>query len=221
VTWYLSRDQVRQLDRQAIEDFGLPDILLMENAGRAAADFITRLGLDGLFLICCGKGNNGGDGFVIARHLDIQGIPVALLLAADPDELQGAAGVNYRIVKSSGISLQATKDANVFRSKAAQAACIVDGLFGTGLTGAVRPPLDDVIRAINDSNRPVVAIDIPSGLDCDSGFPLGATIRATHTITFVAHKKGFAEPGSKAWTGEVHVAGIGAPRLLLERFGGP
>ena len=90
----------------------------------------------------------------------------------------------------------------------------MDALFGTGLTGAVRPPFDAIIAAINASGRPVLAVDIPSGLDCDTGLSLGATIRAAHTVTFVAEKVGFANPAARQWLGQVHVVDIGAPRVL-------
>lgn len=96
---------------------------------------------------------------------------------------------------------------------------IVDALFGTGLVGPVSPPFDAVVAAINASPAPVLAVDIPSGLDCDTGLPLGPTVRADHTVTFVAHKAGFEEPSSREWTGEVHVTDIGAPRRLLREYG--
>jgi len=93
----------------------------------------------------------------------------------------------------------------------------VDALFGTGLTGAVRPPFDQVIPAINPGPARVLAIDLPSGLDCDTGLPLGPTVRAQHTATFVAEKKGFTEPAAREWLGQVHVIDIGAPRHLLDQ----
>jgi len=191
----------------------------MENAGRDAADVLIGLGICGLVTICCGKGNNGGDGFVIARHLDNRGFAVHVLLFAKPDELTGDAAINYRIIAKSGLPITTYPDASFSDSdlatKLSQSACIVDGLFGTGLTGPVRPPFERVIAAINASKARVLAADIPSGLDCDTGQPLGPTVRADHTVTFVARKKGFANPAAKEWTGEVHVADIGAPRVVL------
>src|SRR5262249_28103155 len=97
---------------------------------------------------------------------------------------------------------------------------IVDALFGTGLTRALGPPFDEVVAAVNASGRPVLSVDLPSGLDCDTGKPLGPTIRATHTATFVAHKKGFLAPDAAPWTGEVHVIDIGAPKNLLDEYRG-
>src|SRR6516225_3600010 len=96
---FLSRSEVREVDRRAIEDFGVPGVVLMENAGRGTAELIRALGVTGRVVICCGKGNNGGDGFVIARHLDNWKVPVRLLLFAQPQELAGDALVNYRIIR--------------------------------------------------------------------------------------------------------------------------
>ena len=94
----------------------------------------------------------------------------------------------------------------------------MDALFGTGLTRPLGPPYDELVAQVNASGNPVLAVDLPSGLDCDSGEPLGPTIRASHTATFVAPKKGFLNPRSRNWTGEVHVIGIGAPRKLVDEF---
>jgi NAD(P)H-hydrate epimerase len=215
---FLSRDEVRAVDRRAIEEFGVPGVVLMENAGRGAAELLLALGIHGRVAICCGKGNNGGDGLVIARHLDNYGVPVSVLLFARPEELTGDAAINQRIVAASGLPLVvhagSTVDLEAVRRELAGAEWVVDALFGTGLTGTVRPPLDGVIAAINDSGSRVLAVDIPSGLDCDTGQPLGPTVRAHRTATFVAPKKGFAAPSARAWLGQVHVLPIGAPRSL-------
>jgi NAD(P)H-hydrate epimerase len=219
---FLSREQVRALDRRAIEEFGVPGVVLMENAGRGAAELLLSLDAHGPVVVCCGKGNNGGDGFVIARHLDNRGLPVRVELFAKPEELEGDAAVNYRIVARSGLRIDTHAgtaiDLKMLQQELAAAEWVVDALFGTGLRGPVRPPLDQVIAAINASGRRVLAVDIPSGLDCDTGRPLGPTVRAAHTATFVAQKTGFAEPAAAEWLGQVHVLDIGAPRRLLESF---
>jgi NAD(P)H-hydrate epimerase len=216
---FLSREQVRAIDRRAIEEFGVPGVVLMENAGRGAAEVLLSLGARGPVVVCCGKGNNGGDGFVIARHLDNRTVPVRVLLFARSEELTGDAALNYEIVRRSGIPNDVRGDQPVdgdaLRRDFAAAEWVVDALFGTGLAGAVRPPFDAVIGAINASGAKVLAVDIPSGLDCDTGEPLGATVRAQHTVTFVALKKGFAQPAAREWVGEVHVADIGAPRAAI------
>jgi NAD(P)H-hydrate epimerase len=219
---YLSREEVRALDRRAIEEFGVPGVVLMENAGRGAADVLMSLGCKGPVVICCGKGNNGGDGFVIARHLNNQNIRVRVVLFAHPDKLTGDAAINYQIIARSGLPIlvhagEELKQ-NVLDTELADAEWVVDGLFGTGLTGPVKNPYDMVIAAINQCKARVLAVDIPSGLDCDSGKPLGPTVHAEHTVTFVAEKKGFANAEAKKWTGQIHVVGIGAPRRVLETW---
>lgn len=219
---YLSREEVRTLDRRAIEEFGVPGMVLMENAGRGAAEVLISLGCRGPVIICCGKGNNGGDGFVIARHLDNRDIPVRVLLFAHADQLTGDAAVNYHIITRSGLDITVHANEmlkqNVVEGDLANVEWVVDALFGTGLTGPVRRPYDDVIAAINHSQARVLAVDIPSGLDCDTGQPLGPTVRAEHTVSFVAEKKGFANSEAKPWLGLVHIVDIGAPRKLLEEL---
>jgi NAD(P)H-hydrate epimerase len=215
----LSRDECRELDRRAIHDVGIPGVVLMENAGRGVAELLRSLGVSGTVLVCCGKGNNGGDGFVVARHLDNAAVPVRILLFARPEDLAGDAAINYRIAARSGLSIavhaDSPGDAEAVRQEIGGADWVVDALFGTGLTGPVRPPFDAVIAAINAGPARVLAVDIASGLDCDTGQPLGPTVRAHHTATLAANKKGFAEPAARPWTGEVHVVDIGLPRCLL------
>jgi NAD(P)H-hydrate epimerase len=217
---HLSRDEVRELDRRAIEEYGVPGVVLMENAGRGAAELLCSLGVQGPVVICCGKGNNGGDGLVIARHLDNQHIPTKVLLFGKAEELAGDAAVNYRIIAKAGLPLESMEirplDGEKLRRELAAASWVVDALFGTGLTGPVRPPFDEVIAAINNCSARVLAVDIPSGLDCDSGQSQGPTVRADHTATFVGWKKGFANATAQEWLGRVHVVDIGIPRRLVE-----
>jgi NAD(P)H-hydrate epimerase len=211
----LTREQVRALDRRAIDEFGIPGVVLMENAGRGAAEVLRRLGIHGRVVICCGKGNNGGDGFVIARHMAIHEVSVRILLFCAPGELSGDAAINQRIAAKLKLPLEVfagpAPDLKAVERELAAAEWVVDALFGTGLGGAVRPPLDRVIEAINASRTRVLAVDIPSGLDCDTGRPLGATVRAEHTVTFAAPKAGFTNPEARAWLGQVHLADIGVP----------
>jgi NAD(P)H-hydrate epimerase len=220
--WILSREQVRSIDRRALEEYGVPGVVLMENAGRGAADLLRQLGVRGRVVICCGKGNNGGDGYVIARHLDSAGIDVRVLLFCRPEELTGDAAINYQIIARSRLPIavhaDASLDQDAIRAALAGAEWVVDALFGTGLSGPVRAPFDRVIEIINASGARVFAADIPSGLDCDTGRPLGPTVRAQHTATFVALKKGLVEETAKEWLGQVHVVDIGAPRALLEQY---
>ena len=229
----LTRQQVREVDRRAIEEYGMSGLVLMENAGRGVADKLCEWlanrvagagpkgspGDSPLTVICCGKGNNGGDGFVVARHLDLRGWPIKVLLLANPAELTGDAAANYRILEKSDLHVEVFTDlldSKRLDRSLASADWIVDALLGTGATGDPRPPYDQAIARINASGKPVVAIDLPSGLDCDTGQPAKTTIRAAHTCTFVAAKPGFFAPGAKQFTGEVHVLDIGAPRKLIE-----
>lgn len=212
----LSRDQARALDRRAMDEFGVPGIVLMENAGRGIADLIRQLGVQGPVVICCGRGNNGGDGFVIARHLDNAHLPVRVVLAARPEELTGDAAINYRIIARSGPPIQVLADAEKLPTQLTDAAWIIDALFGTGLAGPLRPPFDRIVESINATNAKVLAVDIPSGLDCDTGQPMGTTIRAHHTATIAALKRGFTQPAALPWLGQVHIIDMGMPRRILE-----
>jgi NAD(P)H-hydrate epimerase len=215
----LSRNEVRDLDRRAIEEYGVPGVVLMENAGKGCADLLQALGARGPIVICCGKGNNGGDGFVIARHLDNNRVAVRVLLFARASNLAGDAAINYRIIAKSGLPIvdlgTMPLDHERLSAELAMAEWIVDALFGTGLSGPVQPPFDQVIAAINGAHAKILAVDIPSGLDCDTGQPLGAAIRADHTATLVALKKGFTSSSAQEWLGKVHVVPIGIPRTLL------
>jgi len=214
---FLSRSQVRDLDRRAIDELGVPGVVLMENAGRGAAELLVSLGIHGRVLICCGKGNNGGDGFVIARHLAHRGVNVQVLLSAPQEELSGDALINLTILERGQYPFQILTNSLVgLHEELARSEWVVDALFGTGLSGPVRPPFDRIIEAINARASHVLAVDIPSGLDCDTGNPLGATIRAEHTATFVAPKVGFANPAAAPYVGLVHVVDIGLPCILLE-----
>jgi NAD(P)H-hydrate epimerase len=219
----LTRDEVRAIDRRAIEELGLPGIVLMENAGRGAAELLIELRIDGPVIVVAGKGNNGGDGFVIARHLAIRGFDARVLLFADPRELAGDSLTNYRVLSAAGMPIRycAGADSAGWKDELRLGSWIVDALLGTGTRGSVREPIGAVIEQINASGVRVLAVDLPSGLDCDTGQPLGPCVRAAHTATFVAPKRGFDAPGAAAFTGQVHVIDIGVPRCLLEAFVSP
>jgi NAD(P)H-hydrate epimerase len=220
----LSREQVRQVDRRAIDEYGMSGLVLMENAGRGVVQTMLAVGVEGPVVVCCGKGNNGGDGFVIARHLDNHGKSVRVLLFADPQELQGDAAANWRIVEKMRISFEVfDKQITVERllPRLAPADWIVDALLGTGVTGEPRPPYNVAIRAINRAVKKVVAVDLPSGLDCDTGVAAQDTIVADRTCTFVAVKPGFLVAGADRFTGRVHVIDIGVPHRLIQEIAGP
>jgi NAD(P)H-hydrate epimerase len=213
----LTREQSRAVDWLAVEQYGMSGLVLMENAGRGCAELLLELGIAGRVAICCGGGNNGGDGFVIARHLENAGVEVEIGLFADEGKLTGDAAANLRIVRAAGTPLRILsgqpEETDGFLKGADW---IVDALLGTGVAAPVRDPLAGVIAAINRQQTRVLAIDLPSGLDCDTGQPWGACVRATQTATMVALKQGFVTAGE--FTGEVHVIGIGIPRRLLTAF---
>jgi len=221
----LSREEVRGIDRRAADECGMPTLILMENAGRGAAAWLRdRLATSAdRVVIACGPGNNGGDGGVVARHLDAWGIPVRVVWFAEPGRLRGDAAAQWTIVEKSGIQQSAWDDSVADASPRldalfAGADWVVDALLGTGLTRPVEGTLRNVIEAINRSGKPVLALDLPSGLDADSGQPLGNAVRATATATFVAPKLGFGSPEARNYTGEVVIIEIGAPRRILEPY---
>jgi NAD(P)H-hydrate epimerase len=216
----LTREQCRQVDRRAIEHYGIPGLVLMENAGRGVADGICRLFSPQPVLICCGKGNNAGDGFVIARHLELRGYPVRVLTWANAEELAGDAGKNYEILRrASRVPIHlfgSGHDAARLDEELGWAAVIVDALLGTGARGAPKPPLDAVIAQLNSVPPPRIAVDLPSGLDCDSGEPAQPTIRAQHTFTLLAAKPGFFTPPARKYIGELHLCDIGVPPKVID-----
>ncbi|MEK7468203.1 MAG: NAD(P)H-hydrate epimerase [Planctomycetota bacterium] len=205
--------EMRALEKRAIEETGIPAAVLMENAGRAVAEEALRMAASGLIVVVCGRGNNGGDGFVAARLLDSGGAPVRVV-ALEPARLEGDALANYRALRFSGAEVRSIGAAWIeeFRSALSGAVLVVDALFGTGLSGPLREPWPAVIDAVNACGAPVLAVDIPSGLDGDTGQPLGTAVRATKTVTMHATKSGFEN--GRAFTGEVVVADIGIPKSL-------
>ncbi len=214
-----SRDETREFDRHAIEDLGIPGTVLMENAGRQIADVARDMikdVADPTVLILAGRGNNGGDGFVVARHLAMDGVRADVVLLASREQVRGEAATNLEILEKMGFEVRVLdgppeRIVAEFEPLPAAADLVVDGLLGTGTRGEIREPYAGVINAVNAAGKPVLAIDIPSGLDCDTGRPLGPTIRATRTVTMAALKAGFEQPGAAEYTGEVILADIGVP----------
>ena len=213
----LTRAQVREIDRRAIEEYHIPGIVLMENAARGVVEVALRMIRqvnDSFVLILCGGGNNGGDGLAIARHLHNRGANVVVLPVGEP-HYAGDAMANWNIVRAMKIN---TRPIGLQIESLLEQGCdlVVDAMFGTGLAKPVRPPFDMMIEKCNQCPAPILAVDLPSGLDCDTGEPLGACVRATRTVTFVAEKAGFVNPKSREYTGEITVADIGCPRELIE-----
>jgi len=220
VTVTLNRDQSRLIDRLAIDEFGMTGLVLMENAGRGCVDKLIELGVDGPVIICCGKGNNAGDGFVMARHLQIRGYQVEVMLAAGPQHLRGDALADFQILEKYKVfmrEMSSDEDQSGFIKFFKEADWIVDALLGTGASGEPRPPIGRLIQLVNAQDARRMAIDIPSGLDCDSGKAANNTFRADHTCTLVAAKPGLLLPESRPYVGQLHVVDIGVPRELIDR----
>jgi NAD(P)H-hydrate epimerase len=209
----MTGSQVRAVDAWAISTMGISGVVLMENAGSRAAEIILQRlrGRAGKRVsIFCGAGNNGGDGYVIARHLYNAGCCVKILICADPAKIKGDALINLRIIEKMQLDIETIDPADPAPvQRACDSDMIVDAIFGTGLAGELRDNYIKLIENINDLDAAVVAVDIPSGLDCDEGKPLGAAIKAAATVTFVAAKKGFKEESAKDYTGDIYVASIG------------
>lgn len=215
----LSRQQVRAIDQRAIHELGIPGTVLMENAGRGCVNALLAAGCRGPVVVSCGKGNNGGDGFVIARQLDEAGIAVRVLLFADPAGLRGDALANYEIATRCRLPIERIHDhvtASELDAQFHDADWLVDALLGTGATGNPKQPYALAIERGNLASARRLAIDLPSGLDCDTGEPGSPTFRADLTCTFVAAKQGFANPAARPFLGRVEVVPIGVPRFLIE-----
>ena len=215
----LTRAQVRAVDARAVAEFGIPSLVLMENAGRGAAEWLAdQLEPASRVLLLCGPGNNGGDGGVVARHQDLRGVPTRVVWFGTPAHFSADARTQFQILSRAGFEpVVEPGPVSVDRLTAwlHEADWVVDALLGTGLSRAVEGPIRLVIEAMNSSGKPILALDLPSGLDADLGLPLGIAVRATATVTFVAPKIGFAAPGAADYTGPVHVAHIGVPRSVL------
>ncbi|MBI4007666.1 MAG: NAD(P)H-hydrate epimerase, partial [Planctomycetes bacterium] len=222
-------EEMRELDRRAIEDYGIPSIILMENAGRDVALEVLKMlkkPEEAKVAILCGKGNNGGDGFVVGRHLYNNGVTVDVYLTAKISTVlsDGDAETNLKILLNMGFNVKeiCTADVGAIHELPLQIipqlskySVIVDALFGTGLTGAVREPIKSLIEGVNTLNVPIVAVDIPSGLDCNTGEVLGAAIKATKTVTLCCPKVGFFHNAGPSCVGELVTVDIGIPRTLI------
>ena len=216
-----STAQVRALDAYAIGTLGIPGYTLMKRAGEAALRYLrTRFPVAHRIVIVCGAGNNGGDGYVLARFAHAAGLTVTTLAASSPDTLRGDARQAYEDLHTSGVEVLPYAP-----ERLAAGEVIVDALLGTGLQGPAREDVARVIRDINGSGRPVLAVDVPSGLDSDTGVPLGDTVRADCTVTFVGLKTGLFIGNGPEFAGtvffddlEIDPQQAGAPPARLGRI---
>jgi ADP-dependent NAD(P)H-hydrate dehydratase / NAD(P)H-hydrate epimerase len=218
----LTAQQMGDVDRLTTEQFGMPSLLLMENAGRSVVDELQKALpriRSSRILVLCGHGNNGGDGFVVARQLAMRGARAEVLLLADPGRLKGDALINWNIVKASGPAVRIVPepaDAVALLRRGRRFDVVVDALFGTGLSHPVGPGFSEVIEWVNsESGAFVAAIDIPSGIMADSSEVSGPAVKAALTVTFSALKLSLVVPPAADWAGKVVVAPIGSPDVLV------
>jgi NAD(P)H-hydrate epimerase len=251
----LSRAQMRAFDKFAIESCHVPGMILMENAGRGAADVLSAMigesrrglrrdasraaqgrravvpirhvrapgqpadyPLDARVVIVCGTGNNGGDGFVVARHLIARGAEVTVVLTGRSEKVTGEARINHdAFVDLGGGCIELPEGASIdgLVTELESADFVVDAIFGTGLDRPIRGHLIQVIEAINACRARTIALDIPSGLDADSGSPLGTAVLADDTVTFGHLKVGLLTPDGARLAGRVHVVDLGVPEALI------
>lgn len=226
----LTREQIREVDRLAIEEYGIPGTLLMENAGRGASELLLSMEPQRV-AVFCGPGNNGGDGYVVARHLALAGVDTVVLEFAAPERSRGDAEQMRLIVRrlcereTRHLASHACWSSDVEASLASQlddCDVCVDALLGTGFAGEVREPIASAIRLLNETRARgarTMALDLPSGLDANTGEPAEPTVIADLTATFAARKVGFEKTPAKTVLGRVEVVSIGVPVELLERAG--
>lgn len=226
----LSVAAIRGVDRTAIEEFHMHSLVLMENAaGNCARWLIERFAAGSRAVLLCGSGNNGGDGLVIARHLRLADWRCAVFVLGPEEKLSADALANWKILTArnsadntmifpSAAHSSSEPVAESIASAIASADVIIDAMLGSGARGTPRPPLDRWIELANAASGKRIAIDIPTGLDADSGEPAQPTFRADATLTFVARKPGFDQPQAQEFLGEVSVLPIGIPLELVEEL---
>ncbi|MCW3100803.1 MAG: carbohydrate kinase, YjeF related protein [Chthonomonadaceae bacterium] len=208
----VTAQQMRDRDRRASEEFGIPSVVLMENAGRAVVDAVTRecgpvYGKRAV--VFCGPGNNGGDGFVIARYLHLAGVDCTLLFVGQAEGLKADARVHYDLARRLDLKFLPADQAAARDALLTRVDFVVDALLGTGVKSAPRAEIAAQIEAINTVSCPVFAVDIPSGVDADTGATPGAAVRATHTVTFAYPKLGLLLFPGAEHVGKLDIADIG------------
>ena len=213
----LTADQMKRVDALTVSRYGIPVLVLMENAGRAVAEAARKMIRGKRILVLCGSGHNGGDGVVAARYLHDWGYALEVWWLKNPRQWEGDVGQHYRIAKRVGVRFRPfhhiPRGQRVPRLRRSN--LLIDALLGTGTRGEIHGPYRDAIEAINLSHRPVIAVDIPSGLDSDRGHPLGIAVKANVTVTMAAAKTGLLKPAARPYVGRLLVADIGIPHTLL------
>lgn len=214
---YLESQLIRRIDAAAVQELGIPGLLLMENAARGVCEVLEACKPCGRIVILCGPGNNGGDGLAVARLLAANDIENEIHLVSAGKSLTSDAQSNLGFLQKSGIEVK-IDNAETIESVVSSLTSddwIVDALLGTGISGTLRKPFYEIVEAINQSVAQVMSIDVPSGLNSDTGEPGIATVRADITVTFVATKHGFRFERALPYLGRTEVQQIGIPKKWL------
>ena len=214
---YVTAEEMRKIDDTTIRDFQVDVLMFMENAGRATAELARRI-LQGTTLgkrVAClvGGGNNGGDGMVAARHLANWGASVEVILGTARDKMREVPLGQLRIIEKMGIPILSTD------YSLGEYDLLVDGLIGYGLEGDPRDRIVTMIKDANSSGRPILALDVPSGMNATTGEAYKPCIKATATLTLALPKTGFLEWGTSSYVGDLYLADISIPRKVYESFG--
>lgn len=205
----VTAEEMAELDHHAIQDLHIPSLTLMENAGRFVAQEAAKLSPARKIAVICGKGNNGGDGFVAARYLLELGFDVLVVLIGRVIEVKPDPKINVERLK---VPINEVVDAASFevtKPKIAQSDLIIEAIFGIGLNTDLKPPYNSIVTWLNSLGKPILAVDVPSGLNATTGKIMGTAIKAAKTITFSAAKTGFYKTDGPGCVGEVVVADIG------------
>jgi len=218
----LDAAQMSKIDRTAIEDIGIPGVVLMENAGRGIVQAIENFLGDiakKQIVFFCGKGNNGGDGYVVARHLHNRGAQVSVFLAGKKEKIKGDALINLKILEQMGITVKEIASTDQV-SLPPRIDLVVDALLGTGVTGPVVGFFGELIRFMNDLGAPIISVDLPSGMETDTGAVHGDCVKAEMTVTMAHLKTGLLFSPARDFAGEVVIADISVPPEISERLKG-
>jgi NAD(P)H-hydrate epimerase len=222
----LNAAQMREADRRTIDEIGIPSLVLMENAGRqvvAAIEAVHGELLEGRVAILCGRGNNGGDGFVVARTLLQRGVDVAVFLLGRVADVRNDARTNLEILGRLGLTVVEIADSEAWElhfTEVTDCTLIVDAIFGTGLNAPLGGLLETVVADVNGSGIPIVAVDLPSGLSADTHEPIGDSIQAGLTVTLAAPKLSLVLPPAERRAGDIVIADVGIPLDVIEQLDG-
>ena len=209
---YVTIAEIKALDRAAIDERGIPAATLMERAGKAVTDEAMAMVKGGPIIVICGYGNNGGDGFVAARHLIRAGYQVRVLVVGTPREYSPETRANFESLLELGCepdTVMLSEDIEKAADAVSEGILIIDAIFGVGVRGPLKELYVRLIDTINTAARPVIAVDVPSGLDADTGEPLPVAVKAVKTVTMGYPKAGFEKPSAKEYIGDCIVAEIG------------